>query len=176
MPSSLNFEYDYEYIADQIIWTIKHVCESEEIQVPDIVTEFGTYTVGESGCTIFKVLGQKKQNDKELWYIINSSLITTLPDIRGIDQKFIVLPINGWNNDYEKVIIGGITCDNDDFYNKDAKGNQIILPSFDDEKEDLYIGFFHTGAYQESLGGYGGIQHCLIPAPKHILVDTTDNG
>ena len=37
--------------------------------------------------------------------------------------------------------------------------------------ETQYIGFFHTGAYQESLGGYGGIQHCLIPAPKHIIID-----
>ena len=26
-------------------------------------------------------------------------------------------------------------------------------------------------AYQESLGGFGGIQHCLIPAPKHIIID-----
>ena len=21
------------------------------------------------------------------------------------------------------------------------------------------------------LGGYGGIQHCLIPSPKHIIID-----
>jgi arginine decarboxylase len=31
--------------------------------------------------------------------------------------------------------------------------------------------FFHTGAYQESIGGYGGLQHCLIPQPKHIIID-----
>jgi arginine decarboxylase len=40
----------------------------------------------------------------------------------------------------------------------------------------LHIGFFHTGAYQESLGGYGGIQHCLIPAPQHVLVDRNEDG
>ncbi len=34
----------------------------------------------------------------------------------------------------------------------------------------LYIGFFNTGAYQNALGGYGGIQHCLIPSPKQVLV------
>ncbi|HCR53682.1 MAG TPA: arginine decarboxylase, partial [Cytophagales bacterium] len=39
-----------------------------------------------------------------------------------------------------------------------------------------YIGFFHTGAYQESLGGYGGIQHCLIPAPKHVLISRNEDG
>ena len=36
--------------------------------------------------------------------------------------------------------------------------------------------FFNTGAYQESIGGYGGLQHCLIPAPKHILVDKDAHG
>lgn len=69
-------------MADQIIRTIKHVCESEDIQVPHIISEFGTYTVGESAAAIFKVIGQKKQNDKELWYMVNGSLITSLPDIR----------------------------------------------------------------------------------------------
>jgi arginine decarboxylase len=44
------------------------------------------------------------------------------------------------------------------------------------DEEPLYIGFFHTGAYQESLGGYGGIQHCLIPAPKHVLISRNEDG
>jgi arginine decarboxylase len=43
-------------------------------------------------------------------------------------------------------------------------------------KSSSYIGFFHTGAYQESLGGYGGIQHCLVPAPKHVLIDRNEDG
>lgn len=32
------------------------------------------------------------------------------------------------------------------------------------------------GAYQETIGGYGGLQHCLIPAPKHILIDKDADG
>ena len=32
------------------------------------------------------------------------------------------------------------------------------------------------GAYQESLGGYGGIQHCLIPGPKLVVIDIDENG
>jgi len=44
------------------------------------------------------------------------------------------------------------------------------------DEEQLFIGFFHTGAYQESLGGYGGIQHCLVPAPKHVLIDRNEDG
>ena len=51
------------------------------------------------------------------------------------------------------------------------------MPKEEDLNEDpLYIGFFHTGAYQESLGGYGGIQHCLIPAPKHVIIDREEDG
>ena len=44
------------------------------------------------------------------------------------------------------------------------------------DDENLYFGFFHNGAYQESLGGYGGIQHCLIPALKHILLKKDPKG
>ena len=59
-----------------------------------------------------------------------------------------------------------------DYYNSEAHTSELFMPMNDDnDKQQLYVGFFHTGAYQESLGGYGGIQHCLIPAPKHVLVD-----
>jgi arginine decarboxylase len=39
----------------------------------------------------------------------------------------------------------------------------------------LYIGFFNTGAYQETIGGYGGLKHCLIPEPRHILISRDEN-
>jgi arginine decarboxylase len=44
------------------------------------------------------------------------------------------------------------------------------------KKKPLYIGFFNTGAYQETIGGYGGLHHCLIPQPKHILINRDENG
>jgi arginine decarboxylase len=91
---SLDMEYDYEYMIDQIVWTIQHICDANDVTSPTIITEFGSYTVGESGAIIYKVIGIKKQNEKELRYFINNSFITTLPDTRGIGQKFIVLPIN----------------------------------------------------------------------------------
>ncbi|MFQ3576641.1 MAG: arginine decarboxylase, partial [Cytophagales bacterium] len=70
---------------------------------------------------------------------------------------------------------GGITCDSMDYYNSEAHSFNVFMPKLK-EDEKLYIGFFHTGAYQESLGGYGGIQHCLLPAPKHVLIDKDENG
>ena len=61
-----------------------------------------------------------------------------------------------------------------DYYNSEAHQYNIYLPK--PEEKVQYLGFFHTGAYQESLGGYGGIQHCLIPAPKHVLIDRDEDG
>lgn len=177
IKNSLGFDYDYEYMINEIVSSIKYACDKEQIPTPDIYTEFGSFTVGESGAHIFSVLGQKSQNDTELWYMIDNSLMTTLPDTWGIDQRFVVLPINKWDREYTRVNIGGITCDNSDYYNSEAHINQLYLPKYNsDENTPLYIGFFHTGAYQESISGYGGIKHCLIPSPKHILVDLDENG
>ncbi|MEJ2585845.1 MAG: arginine decarboxylase, partial [Robiginitalea sp.] len=67
------------------------------------------------------------------------------------------------------------TCDSDDYYNSQQDMNAIYLPKFNPE-HPLYIGFFNTGAYQESIGGYGGLQHCLIPHPKHLLIDRDAEG
>ena len=65
----------------------------------------------------------------------------------------------------------------EDYYNSEAQNQQLFLPMYKrDDKEPLYLGFFHTGAYQDALSGYGGIKHCLIPSPKHILVDRDENG
>lgn len=86
-----------------------------------------------------------------------------------------MLAINRWNDEYERVLLGGLTCDSDDYYNSEQHTNAIYLPKFKREKP-LYIGFFNTGAYQETIGGYGGLQHCLIPTPKHILIDKDENG
>jgi arginine decarboxylase len=172
---SLGFEYDYEYMAEEIVAQIKLTCDQHGIPEPDIFTEFGSFTVGESGAVLYSVLDQKRQNDRELWNMIDSSFMTTLPDSWAINQRFILLPINRWNDEYQRVCLGGLTCDSQDYYNDEAHTNAVFLPKFDKDKP-LYIGFFHTGAYQESLGGYGGLQHCLIPAPKHIIIDLDENG
>ncbi len=173
----LGFNYDYEHIIKKIVSNIKLECSNNNISEPDIFTEFGKYTVGESGANIFKVLEQKKQNENELWYLIDNSLINTIPDSWSIHEKFILLPINKWNNQYTVVNIGGISCDNSDYYNSEDLNQQILLPTFSDTNEEpLYIGFFHTGAYQDAISGYGGIKHCLIPSPKLIIIDRDEKG
>lgn len=175
VKNSLAFDYDYQYMIEEIINQIKVACDEAEVEVPDIFTEFGSFTVGEAGGAIYQVLYQKKQNDRERWNMINSSFITTLPDSWAINKRFIMLPINKWNRQYERVLLGGLTCDSDDYYNSEQHVNAIYLPVYEKDKP-LYIGFFNTGAYQESIGGFGGLQHCLIPHPKHILINKNENG
>lgn len=175
VKNSLAFTYDYAYMVDEIVNQIRIACEDAEVPVPDIYTEFGSYTVGESAGTIYKVLYQKQQNDREKWNMIDSSFITTMPDSWAINKRFIMLALNRWSDTYERVLLGGITCDSDDYYNSEQHVNAIYLPRFS-KTYPLYIGFFHTGAYQETVGGFGGLQHCLIPQPKYVLIDKDEQG
>ncbi len=175
IKKSLAFDFDYAYMVKEILTQVKRVCSDNNIPEPHIFTEFGSFTVGESGGAIFNVLHQKQQNDREKWNMIDSSFMTNLPDTWAINQRFIMLPINRWNDDYERVLLGGLTCDSDDYYNSEQHSNAIYLPKFNKNKP-LYIGFFNTGAYQETIGGFGGLKHCLIPEPKHILIKRDENG
>jgi arginine decarboxylase len=175
IKNSLAFEYDYQYMIDEIVNQINLSCIAANVDVPNIFTEFGSFTVGESGGNIYEVLYQKQQNDREKWNMINSSFITTLPDSWAISKRFIMLPVNKWNEPYERILLGGLTCDSDDYYNSEQHMNGIYLPVLGGTKP-LYIGFFNTGAYQDNIGGFGGLQHCLIPQPKYILINRNEQG
>jgi arginine decarboxylase len=175
--TSLHSDFDFTYMVEEIVTQIQQACQEDNVPEPHIYSEFGKYTVGESGATILKVIGKKQQNDSELWYMVDNSIINCLPDTWFINQRFILLPINKWTNPYTRVNIGGITCDHSDYYNSEVHIGAVFLPqTYDEDPEPLYVGFFHTGAYQDSLSGYGGIKHCLIPAPKHVILDRDQNG
>jgi len=175
IQAHLDFTYNYEYMIEEIVSQIKMICMQNDVPEPNIFTEFGSYTVGESGAMLYSIVNQKQQNDRERWNMIDSSFITTLPDTWAIHQRFPFLAINNWDSEYERVHLGGLTCDSEDFYNAEAHSNAIFLPKMQ-ENQEQYIGFFHTGAYQESLSGYGGIQHCLLPAPKMVVIDIDEDG
>lgn len=99
-----------------------------------------------------------------------------------------MLPVNKWDEEYQEVHLGGLTCDSHDFYTSEEHINAVFLPKSKPSMlqgatankatrtEPLYIGFFHTGAYQDQLSGYGGIKHCMIPSPKHVVVEFDKNG
>jgi arginine decarboxylase len=164
---SLAFDFDYEYMVNEIVKRIKEICAEHDVMEPDIITEFGKYTVAEASGILYKVLGRKQQNDREKWLMLDGSFITNLPDVWAMNQKYILAPINNWDSEYESVNLGGITCDGQDYYSQEAHMNNVFMPK---TRKVQYIGFFHTGAYQEVLSGYGGIHHCLLPSPKHVII------
>ncbi len=174
--NGLGDQFDYSYLIREVVRQVQDTCRREGVKEPNLYSEFGKYTVGESGATLFEVIGQKQQNDSELWYMVDNSLMTSLPDTWGISERFILLPIEHWDGPPVRVNIGGLTCDNSDFYNAESHGGQVYMPKFDITKKRLRLGFFHTGAYQDALSGYGGIKHCLIPAMQRVLVDREADG
>jgi arginine decarboxylase len=175
IKNSLEFDYDYKHIIEQVVGSIHWICSKNHVPAPHIVTEFGSYTVGESGAMIYSVLNQKLQNEKELWYMIDGSFITNLPDTWASGSKFILLPVNQWGSTYHRVNLGGLTCDSMDYYNSERHSSEVFLPKIE-TGIPLYVGMFNTGAYQESLGGFGGIQHCLIPSPRHVIIKRDHHG
>ena len=128
IKNSLNFEYDYEYLTEEIVAQIKNICQRNGVEEPNIFTEFGSFTVGESGAVLYSIVNQKQQNDRENWYMIDSSFITTLPDTWGINQRYIMLAVNNWDKEYQRVLLGGLTCDSEDFYNSESP-HQRHLPA-----------------------------------------------
>ena len=174
--NGLGDEYDYPYLIREVVRQVQDTCRREGVPEPDLYSEFGKFTVGESGATLFEVIGQKQQNDSELWYMVDNSLMTSLPDTWGIAERFVLLPTSHWDGPPVRVNLGGLTCDNSDFYNAESHGGQVYLPRFDPAKKRLRLGFFHTGAYQDALSGYGGVKHCLIPAMRRVLVDRAADG
>ena len=172
---SLGFEYDYQFMINEIVRNIKTACKKAKVPMPNIFTEFGSYTVGESMAHIYSVIAEKVQNDRETWYMIDSSFITTLPDTWGIGEKFLMLPVNKWDriiNGWCLVVLPATVM-----IIMILKNILMKFPSKNQrDREPLYVGFFHTGAYQDQISGYGGIKHCLIPSPKHVIVGHDKNG
>ncbi len=146
----------------------KNSVKEEGVEEPNIYTEFGSFTVGESAGNLYKIISQRRQNDREKWNMIDSSFMTTLPDSWAISKRFIMFPLNRWEDSYERVFLGGLTCDSDDYYNSEQHANAIYLPVFSDTKP-LYIGFFNTGAYQESIAGFGGVTSLFYCLSRNIF-------
>ena len=48
IKNSLAFAYDYQYMVEEIVNQIKTSCDEAGVNVPDIFTEFGSFTVGEA--------------------------------------------------------------------------------------------------------------------------------
>jgi len=170
---TLDFDFDYRRFIRQLLSELKEVCARYDVPAPDVMGEFGRFTSSEHGAHLFKVIGQKENSSDLPWYLIDGSIMSSFPDSWALGEHFIVLPLNHLDKPFKRVQLGGITCDSDDIYPPKHSQAPLYLPTV---TEDLYIGFFSIGAYQEMLGGVKGSKHCVLPEAYELIVDQDENG
>ena len=165
---TLNFDFDYHAFVRLLLSTMQEVMSRYDVPVPDIMGEFGRYTTAEHGAHLFRIITDKENGSPRPWYIIDGSIMTSFPDSWALGEHFIVLPLNNLDQPFQQVQLGGITCDSDDVYPPKPSQSPLYLPV---NTEELYIGFFSIGAYQEMLGGVKGSKHCVLPEANELIID-----
>lgn len=173
VPMTLNFDFDYHLFVRQLLTALQETCARYGVPVPDVMGEFGRYTTSEHGAHIFKVITGKENHSDYPWYIIDGSIMSSFPDSWALGEHFIVLPLTNLDQPFQRVQLGGITCDSDDVYPPKPSVSPLFLPV---ETENLYVGFFSIGAYQEMLGGVRGSKHCVLPEAFELIVDRNADG
>ncbi len=125
--------------------------------------------------------GQSRASDeiKELvasmkdQYLINFSVFRALPDSWALDQLFPVVPLQRLDAEpTAKGTIVDITCDSDgkiDAFIGDGENDRKFLWLHEIGKEPYYLGFFLTGAYQDTLGDMHNLFGRMDEA--HVIVD-----
>lgn len=170
-PYSKIDEYDYESFVNLVVKTLKTLSFENKVAEPNIIQENGRYTVSDSCFNIYKINNVK--DDDIPWYVVNDSFITSLPNTWALGEEFLILPINLAANKLIPVRLAGNTCDCDDVYYY-QNNEEILLPEIK-EGEELFIGIFGMGAYQEILSGIGGIHHCLNREENDLIIYKKNN-
>jgi arginine decarboxylase len=159
--------FDYPRFITRLLHIAHDVSEAEGIPHPTLVGEFGRYTTAEHGFHLFRVLKAKENASRLPWYLIDGSIMSSFPDAWALGLEFLVLPLNNLDGPFQEVRLGGLTCDTDDIYPTRPHHRKLYLPV---NTENLYIGFFGVGCYQEILGGIGGAKHCLLPEANELII------
>lgn len=112
------------------------------------------------------------QNKIQERYLVNFSAFQSLPDFWGLQQHFPMMPIDKLNiKANNPATIWDITCDSDGEipFNDNAP---LYLHDVDITKDEYFLAFFLTGAYQEVLG----MKHNLFTHPTEVTVAFDDKG
>jgi arginine decarboxylase len=101
MPTSaycLDFNFDYLGFLHGLMRAFAAACMLHRVPQPTLVGEFGRYTVASHTLSLMRVGAVKVgQGDGQSWYLLDGSLMVTLPDIVMVPgQQFIVLPRLLW--------------------------------------------------------------------------------
>jgi len=105
-------------------------------------------------------------------YLVNFSLFQSLPDFWGLSQQFPVMPLDRLSTaPANPASIWDITCDSDGEigFNRELP---LYLHDINVSREEYFLAFFLTGAYQEVLG----MQHNLFTHPTECIIHFNENG
>ena len=115
---------------------------------------------------------KKLQDRIQEKYLVNFSAFQSLPDFWGLAQQFPIMPIDKLNKKPSNpASIWDITCDSDGeiSFNRELP---LYLHDIDVSKEEYFLAFFLTGAYQEVLG----MKHNLFTHPTEAVIDFDKEG
>ena len=177
--TTLDDSFDYDRFARRLLETAVERCEAHGAKPPELIGEFGRYTVSEHAAHLFQVITVKENGAALPWYLVNGSIMTSFPDTWALGEHFICLPLNHLDRPFRRVRLGGVTCDRDDVYPPRGSAVPLFLPDMtatDMAERPLHVGFFSVGAYQEMLGGVRGSKHCVLPEATELLIDRDENG
>ncbi|MGB9739876.1 arginine decarboxylase [Chloroflexus sp.] len=173
MPTAgyqLTFSFDYRRFLSRLMITVRDLCAEYGVPTPELIGEFGRYTVATHSAYLVEVgavkAGQAGQPD---WYLVNGSLMVMLPDTLFVSgQEFVILPLTDWDKPIRPVRLAGRrTCDSDDIYPRPEQP-PLWLPTTDG---GLILAIFGIGAYQQMIAGRGGAHHCLTPEAARFIVE-----
>lgn len=115
---------------------------------------------------------KKLQDRIQEKYLVNFSAFQSLPDFWGLSQSFPIMPLDKLNiKPTNPASIWDITCDSDGEigFNRDLP---LHLHDIDVSKEEYFLAFFLTGAYQEVLG----MKHNLFTHPTEAVIRFNEEG
>jgi arginine decarboxylase len=173
MPTSayaLDFSFDYAEFLERLMRATSMICAEYDVPQPDIIGEFGRYTVANHNVFLFEIGSVKEgQADREPWYLVNGSMMVSLPDTLIVDdQQFIVLPLDRWEEPVREARLAGRrTCDSDDIFPRPSQ-EPLMLP---ESGKGMVVAVFGVGAYQQMISGKGGAHHCLNPEMRRIIIE-----
>ena len=177
--TTLDQNFDYDRFARLLVERTLAVCAAHGAPPPALIGEFGRYTVSEHAAHLFRVIAVKENGAGPPWYLVDGSIMTSFPDTWALGEHFICLPLDHLDRPFQRVRLGGITCDRDDVYPPRGSVLPLFLPALSPAELDetaLYVGFFSVGAYQEMLGGVRGSKHCVLPEATEVLIDRNPDG
>ena len=115
---------------------------------------------------------KKLQDRIQEKYLVNFSAFQSLPDFWGLAQQFPIMPLDKLDvKPTNPASIWDITCDSDGEIGFDRE-LPLYLHDIDLGKEEYFLAFFLTGAYQEVLG----MQHNLFTHPTEAVIHFSDEG